>query len=148
MGTIKGLGSLTSLLLVGESERESCSVMSNSLGPHGYPWNSPGQNTGVSNCSLLQGIFPIQGSNPGLPTLQAASFQLSLQGSPRIMEWVAYPFARGNLPDPGIELSSPALWADSLPAELQGKPFGGRETKNLELKCPVYIVVLRIIQTG
>ena len=33
----------------------------------GYsPWSSPGQNTGVSSCSLLQGIFPTQGSNPGL----------------------------------------------------------------------------------
>ena len=38
------------------------------LRPHGLfsPWNSPGQNTGVSSLSLLQGIFPIQGSNPGL----------------------------------------------------------------------------------
>ena len=31
------------------------------------PWNSPGQNTGVGTLSLLQGIFPTQGSNPGLP---------------------------------------------------------------------------------
>jgi len=31
------------------------------------PWNSPGQNTGVGSLSLLQGIFPTQGSNPGLP---------------------------------------------------------------------------------
>ena len=30
------------------------------------PWNSPGQNTGVGSCSLLQGIFLTQGSNPGL----------------------------------------------------------------------------------
>ena len=30
------------------------------------PWNSPGQNTGVGRLSLLQGIFPIQGLNPGL----------------------------------------------------------------------------------
>ena len=39
---------------------ESCSVMSDSLRPHGLysPWNSPGQNTGVGSCSLLQGIFP------------------------------------------------------------------------------------------
>ena len=28
----------------------------------------------------------------------------------------------GDLPDPGIELGSPALKADSLPAELPGKP--------------------------
>ena len=27
------------------------------------PWNSPGQNTGVGSLSLLQGIFPTQGSN-------------------------------------------------------------------------------------
>ena len=31
------------------------------------PWNYPGQNIGVGNLSLLQGIFPTQGSNPGLP---------------------------------------------------------------------------------
>ena len=36
--------------------------------PHGQysPWNPPGQNTGVGSLSLLQGIFPTQGSNPGL----------------------------------------------------------------------------------
>ena len=32
-----------------------------------YPWNSPGQNTGVGSLSLLQGTFPTQGSKPGLP---------------------------------------------------------------------------------
>ena len=31
------------------------------------PWNSPGQDTGVGSHSLLQGIFPIQGLNSGLP---------------------------------------------------------------------------------
>ena len=47
---------------------ESRSVVSNSLWPHGLLslWNSPGQNTGVGSLSLLQGIFPTQGSNPGL----------------------------------------------------------------------------------
>ena len=41
---------------------ESCSVMSDSLQPHGLynPQNSPGQNTGVGSLSLLQGIFPTQ----------------------------------------------------------------------------------------
>ena len=34
--------------------------------PHHGLWNSPGQNTGVNSLSLLQGIFPTQGSNPGL----------------------------------------------------------------------------------
>ena len=42
---------------------------SRTLQPHGLhsPWNSPGQNTGVGSHSLLQGIFPTQGWNPGLP---------------------------------------------------------------------------------
>ena len=48
---------------------ESLSVVSDSLQLHGLysPWNSPGQNTGVGSLSLFQGIFPTQGSNPGLP---------------------------------------------------------------------------------
>ena len=48
---------------------ESCSVVSDSLGPHGLnnPWNSPGQNTGVRRLSPLQGILTIQELNPGLP---------------------------------------------------------------------------------
>ena len=37
----------------------------------------------------------------------------------RILEWVAFPFS-GDLPTPGLELGSPALQTDSLPAELQG----------------------------
>ena len=47
---------------------ESHSVMSSSLQPRGLysPWNSPGQNTGVGSCSLLQGLFPTKGSDPGL----------------------------------------------------------------------------------
>ena len=51
-----------------ESESERHSVMSDSLPSHGQysPWNSPGQNTGVDSLSLLRGIFPNQGSNPGL----------------------------------------------------------------------------------
>ena len=50
-------------------QSESRSVVSDSLRPRGLysPWNSPGQNIGVGRLSLLQGIFPTQGSNPGLP---------------------------------------------------------------------------------
>ena len=78
-----------------ESESESHSVMSNSLRPHGLysPWNSPGQNTGVGSLSLLQRIFPTQGSNLGLPQCRQIYYQLSHKGSPRILEWVAYPFS-------------------------------------------------------
>ena len=39
----------------------------------------------------------------------------------RILDWVAFPFSE-DLPNPGIEPRSPALQADSLPAEPPGKP--------------------------
>ena len=71
---------------------------SSSLQPHGLysPWNSPGQKTGVGSHSLLQGIFPIQGSNPGLPHCGQILYQLSHQGSPRILEWIAIAFSSGS----------------------------------------------------
>ena len=62
------------------------------------PWDSLGKNTGVGCHFLLQGIFPIQGSNPGL-----------LHPSP------------GDLPNPGIKPRSFALQVDSLPSESPGK---------------------------
>ena len=78
---------------------ESSSVVSSSLQPHGLwparlvcPWNSPGQNTGEGSHSLLQGIFPTQGSNPGLPHCRQILYQLSHQGSS--LEWVAVLFSR------------------------------------------------------
>ena len=57
---------------------------SDSLRPHGLytPWNSPGQNTGVGNRSLLQGILPTQGSNPSLLHCRWILYQLSHQESP------------------------------------------------------------------
>ena len=71
-------------LCVTESESESCSVVSNSLWPHRLysPWNSLSQNTGVDSLSLLQGIFPAQESNWGLPYCRQILYQLSYQGSP------------------------------------------------------------------
>ena len=68
-----------------------CSVMANSLRPHGLqptrllcPWNFPGTNTGVGCHFLLQVIFWTQGSNPHLLSLlhwQADSLPLSHLGS-------------------------------------------------------------------
>ena len=79
-------------------ESESRSVVFDSLWPHGLysPWNSPGQNTGVGSLSLLQGIFPTQGWNPGLQHCRWILYQLSHQKSPTILEWVAYSFSRGS----------------------------------------------------
>ena len=67
------------------------SVVSNSLQPHGlrptrllYPWDSPGKNAGVGCHALLQGIFLIQGLDPGIesrsPALQADSLRFELPG--------------------------------------------------------------------
>ena len=55
----------------------------------------PGKNTGVGCHALLEGIFPTQGSNPGL-IADRFFYCLSHQGSQRILEWVAYPFSRGS----------------------------------------------------
>ena len=46
--------------------------------------------------SLLQGIFPTQGLKPGLPRCRQILYQLSDKGSPRILEWVDYPFSSGS----------------------------------------------------
>ena len=90
-----------------------------SLWPHGL-YNSPGQNTGVGSRSLLQGIFPIQGWNPGFSHCRQILYQLNHQGSPRILECVAYPFSSGSS-QPRSRTGVCALQADSLPAELWGK---------------------------
>ena len=77
---------------------ESCSVVSDSLQTHGLhsPQNSLSPNTGVGSLSLIQGIFPTQGSNPGLPHYSRILYQLSHKGSTRILEWVVYPFSSGS----------------------------------------------------
>ena len=66
-----------------ELNSESHSLVSSSLRSHGLynPWNSPGKNTGVGCHFLLQGIFLIQGSNPGLPHCRQFLYCMSYQGS-------------------------------------------------------------------
>ena len=80
----------------------SRSVVSDSLwpmdcSPPGSPVHvaSPGKNTGVGCHVILQGIFPTQGLNPGLPHCRWILYQLSHEGSPRL-EWVTYLFSRGS----------------------------------------------------
>ena len=83
MGRGRG-GAISCCAMLCNSQSESRSVVPDSLWPHGLyrPWNSPGQNTGVGSLSLLQVIFPTQGSNPGLPHCRWILYQLSHQGSP------------------------------------------------------------------
>ena len=107
----------------------SCSVVSTLCDPmdcsppgssvHG---DSPDKNTGVGCYALLQGIFPTQGSNPGLPHCRQILYHLSHQGSPRILELVAYLFSR-EASWPRNQSGSPELQVDSLPAELPGKSY-------------------------
>ena len=67
---------------------ESRSVVSDSLRPHGVysPWNSPVKDTGVGSLSLLHGISPTQGLNPGLLHCRWIIYQLSHKGSPKLLE--------------------------------------------------------------
>ena len=95
----RGLSNQHSYLRV--VERVSCSVVSDSLQT---PWTvalqaplSMGfsrQNTGVDCHFLLQWIFPTRGWNLGLLHGRQILYHLSHQGSPRILEWLAYPFSR------------------------------------------------------
>ena len=76
--------------------RECHSVVPDSLWPHGLykPWNSPGQNTGVGSLSLLEGIIPTQGSNPGLPQCKWILFEPPGKpkntgvGSLSLLQWI------------------------------------------------------------
>ena len=68
-----------------ENKNEICSVVSDSLQPHGLysPWNSPGQNTGVGSLSLLQGNLPSPGIEPRSPTFQVNSLPAEPQVKPK-----------------------------------------------------------------
>ena len=93
---ISFLSVLCVLCLVAQSYPTLCNPMDCSPPDFSVHEDSPGRNTGVGCHGLLQGIFPIQGSNPGLLHWGLMLYHLSHQGSPRILEWVAYPFSRGS----------------------------------------------------
>ena len=152
--------------VLGSLKSESRSVVSASLWPHGQysPWNSPGQNTGMSSLSLLQGIFPIQGSNSGLPHCRQILYQLNHKGSPRTLECIAFPFSRGSsrprnrpgvscivgrfftnwaMRQQGIKPTPSALEGEvSQPLDCQGSPnsdFNQSDPKEMEQKWPLVI---------
>ena len=84
--------------------------------------DSPGKNTGAGCHAPLQGIFPTQRSNPGLPHCRRILYRLNHQGSPRILEWVAYSFPRGSSwPRNWTRISCIAGGCFILPAELSRK---------------------------
>ena len=92
------------------------------------PKNSPSKNTGVDSQSHLQGIFPTQESNLGLPHFRQGLCHLNHQGSPSkriynfkvfiaacglspvaVSTWAQLFHSMQNLPGPEIEPGSPAL---------------------------------------
>ena len=114
------------------------------------PWDSPGKNTGVDRFSLLQRLFPTQGSNLDLCHYRWILYHLSHPGIPKpswkkwkcshchvclfVTTWTVacqVPLSMGfsrqeywswsNLPDPGIEPRSPTFHSGSLPSEQSGK---------------------------
>ena len=139
------------------------------LWPHGLcsPWNSPGQNTGVGNHSLLWGIFPTQGLNPGPLHCRQILYQLNPKGSLRCLAdaWISH-FSLG------VE-ERPHFWSDSsfspsfhpqmlvhpLRFKAQPWPLGmqcwmrqswslpsrlpsrGREVKNSHRKCGIQYII-------
>ena len=94
--------------------------MSDTLRPHGLysPWDSPGQDTGVGSLSFLQGIFPTQGSNPGLLHCGQILYHLSHHFK---MSWVGYIFIIKEItgfPDGTVVKNLPANAGDTRVAGL------------------------------
>ena len=114
-----------------ESEGVSNWIVSDALRPNGLysPRNSPGQNNGVDNLSLLQGIIPTQGLNPALPHCRWFLYQLSHQGSPfedRVLFNSCFPGSERSA-GKGIGYLLQYSW-DSLVAQLVKKPPAMQET--------------------
>ena len=114
-GKITGVG--CHALLQGNLPNPGIEPRSPALQADSLPSEAPRKpkNTGVGSLCLLQGIFPTQESNPGLLHCGQILYQLSHQGSPRILQWIAIP-SPVDLPDTGIEPGSPTLQADCFPA--------------------------------
>ena len=70
------------VILVSESCLTLCDPIDGSPPGSSVLGDSPGKNTGVGCHALLQGIFPTQALNPGLPHYWHILYQLSHQGSP------------------------------------------------------------------
>ena len=115
----------------------SCPTLCNPMGCILCPWITPGKNTRVSCHSLLQRIFPIQWSNPGLLCCRQILYSLRYQGSPEPsrLAFKAYIFKSPNLL---------LFWSLSLqllcPAVHRTPPFGWTV---LDLNSYYYIISLQ-----
>ena len=93
---VKGFTDGFRLCLVTQSCMTLCDPINRSPPVSSLHGNSPGKNTRVGCHALLEEIFPTQGLNPGLLHCSWILYCLSHQGSPKTLEWVAYPFSRGS----------------------------------------------------
>ena len=84
-------GNPCSLAAAAAKSLQSCSTPCDPM-DYTVHWNSPGQNIGVGSLSLLQGIFPTQGLNPGLPHCRRILYRLSHQGNPSFIPTLYLPF--------------------------------------------------------
>ena len=80
--SLRGLSSSVGVCLVAQSCPTLCDPMDCSLPDSSVHGDSPGKNTGVGCHALLQGIFPIQGYNPGLPHCRQISLPTEPPGKP------------------------------------------------------------------
>ena len=90
--------------------------------------------------SLLQGIFPTQGSNPSLPHYRQILYHLSHQGSPKILKWAAYPFSRGTSRprnQTGVSCIAGGLFISWAAGKAQRKvSLTGKRTQAMVVKAP------------
>ena len=84
------------LCLVTQCYLTLCHPMDCSLPGSSVHVDFPGKNTGVSFHALLQRVFSILGLNQGLLHCRLILYQLSCQGSPRILDWIACQFSSGS----------------------------------------------------
>ena len=109
--------------LVVQSCLTLCDFMSDSLRPHVLqptrlfcPQDSLGKNTGMGCHSLLQGIFPTQGSNPGLLHCRQTLYHLSLQENLYLLD-LHHSIPSWGFPGGSAGKESPAMqdtWVRSL----------------------------------
>ena len=109
-----------------------CSPLGSSV--HG---DSPGKNTGVGYHALLQGIFLAQGTQVSY----FASRFFTIWATREAQEyWSRQPIpSPEDLPDPEINPGSLALQADSLPAELSGKPHFPNRMKHISAESGIWL---------
>ena len=96
---VSGFCYLAVLCLVAQLYLTPCNPMDCSLRGSSVHGDSPSKNTGGGCHAFLQGLFPTQESNPGLPYCRQILYYLShQQRSPRILEWGSLSCFQGTFP--------------------------------------------------